>query len=190
MRIALVGRKGSGKNEVAFVLKHERGYEQLALADPMKAVAKMIFDWSDKDIEAHKEEVDPRYGISPREFLQVFGTDFAQHMLSQMFPEYKRTTGRLLWVRHLIDRLRWMGVGPASKIVVTDVRFPHEAEVLKREGFMLVRVVRSEYEDRHDSHESEQCVDLIQEDVRLMNQGTLEDLYSRVLDWIDKEDQE
>jgi hypothetical protein len=69
-------------------------------------------------------------------------------------------------------------------VVVTDVRFPNEAQHIRDHGGLVVRVERPGAQDdgaaRGSSHPSESLVDTITPDRTLLNDGTLEDLATRV----------
>lgn len=180
MIVGICGRKRAGKDTVGSMMIRYLGGRKRSLADPMKEVASIMFGWDAERIEQHKEETDPKWGISPRQFLQVFGTEFAQHMLSDMFPSYKAITGRKLWVNNLIDN--------ASKdnyyVFVCDVRFLHEAEAIRQQkGSMIIKVIRPGY-FCEDSHSSEQDIDKIEYDHLIVNDGTLDDLNVKVSDLV------
>ena len=82
--IGLSGYKGSGKDTVADFLCEKYGFIKYGFADPIKEIAKIMFDFSED--ETLKEVVDERWGISPREFYQKFGTEYGQFITGQMIP--------------------------------------------------------------------------------------------------------
>lgn len=64
---------------------------------------------------------------------------------------------------------------------VTDVRFPNEADHIRRAGGKIIKVVRPSLEGMQtDSHASETNIDKIDADFLLTNDGTLDDLASKV----------
>ena len=64
---------------------------------------------------------------------------------------------------------------PGTPVVLTDVRFPNEAEAIQAAGGRLVRVVRPG-QDTSDQHISETALDDLVADVEIQNDGTLDEL--------------
>jgi hypothetical protein len=110
-----------------------------------------------------------------RKFLQVVGT------------ELFRAEHPGIWVNLLIEEV--VDLDPSVNIIVVDARFNDEFEALKKAGFLLVKIIRTdaerEAEERVSSevarHASE--VDMLSYegfDHVIVNCGTLEDLYRSV----------
>lgn len=172
--VGIVGRKQSGKSTVAQIFE-ELGFKRYAFADPIREMLKIMFLWSDYNFstEERKETVDPIWGISPREGMQSLGTEYGQYLLMQLYPEYKETTQRNIWVqRFLIE----VGAHPEiTKWVIDDVRFPHEVEMLNENGAKLITVVRDSDSFKIDQHESEAYYNSITSDYIVYN-DTIEQL--------------
>lgn len=174
MLVGLVGCKRVGKDTFANYLVRKHGFVKKSLAYPMKRIACEIFGWTMEWIEEHKEEVDPEYGISPRQFLQDFGTNYMQTDLGSRYPQYSEVTGRQVWVKRLIKHLAREYTDTSSRIVVTDIRFIHEVYPLKACGFSLVKIIRDT--GISDSHPSEQDIPNIKADFEVYNNGVIEEL--------------
>lgn len=119
--IALAGRAGSGKSTCAKLLKDSAGAVEFSIADPLKRLAQSIMDFSDEQLwgtQAQKEAVDPRYGMSAREFLIRLG-DNARKVL-----------GDRVWIDGCRKAIRDSG---ARLVVVSDVRYANEAEIFALE---------------------------------------------------------
>lgn len=169
MLIGLTGAAGAGKGSVANVLVARYGFHELAFADPLyqavSAITGMPVEWL-KD-RRNKEQPIPWIGKSPRELLQLLGTDFGRKMVKES-----------LWV----DR----AMGAASeceKAVIADVRFDNEAEAVKDRGGVIWEVRRptkSCLVGASAAHESEAGVSRMFIDLFLPNDGTLEDLAGAV----------
>lgn len=102
-----------------------------------------------------------------RKFLQWVGTDWARSIKSDV------------WVNLLVER-----IGRLSRrdIIVTDVRFIDEFEALKKLGFVMVRLIRTEKSEqvaRHASETSAANADLPWDHI-IDNNGTLEELYAKL----------
>jgi hypothetical protein len=163
--IGLTGAAGAGKGEVASRLVRRHGFREMAFADPLyEAVSAIVgkpVAWLKE--RANKEEIIPWIGKSPRELLQLLGTEFGRKMIH---PE--------LWVRSAVER-----IDSSSPIVFTDVRFDNEAEAIQEAGGVIFEVIRPSVaclKSHTAAHESEQGI--MGEYVYLVieNTGSLGDL--------------
>lgn len=103
-----------------------------------------------------------------------------------------------VWVNYALNTISLTeAVYPDSHIIVKDVRQPNEARALKERGFIIVKVVANEDErvrrarknnDQFDvedfKHETEKAIDQITPDAIIYNEGSLEELYYTVEDFI------
>lgn len=164
MLIGLLGRKRCGKDTVASFLNQEYGFQRLAFADPMKAIIRAI---------------DP--------YVNEFGArlsdiDLEEDALKKAYPEYRRLLQRLGTeaVRENISQTFWIDLllrkaADYDNVVVSDVRFPDEAQAIRNAKGQIWKIERpgTFFED---SHASEAQVDLISYDRLIINDGTLSDL--------------
>lgn len=186
--IALCGRKRAGKNTAADALRtafhtYYSVEGEMAIADPIKRCVGNLFGFSERQLDGDQKEVpDHRWdGVTPRRVLQFFGTEMMQHKLQELLPG----VGRYFWTRALITRIRnfLLSRSPSSKqgIIITDVRFLHEQEELRRElerkdgrRVCFVKILRPELvndESEHASHASETDVDRLEADVVIENRS-------------------
>lgn len=85
-----------------------------------------------------------------------------------------------LWVNLLIDQVKRLDAEePECDIYVEDVRFPDEAEALKKQGFTLVKIVRPGVEKDSDVSETALC-GFEGWDLKLINNGSLEDYHEKL----------
>jgi hypothetical protein len=174
MIIGIAGHARHGKDTAADILVNNFGYHKLHLADPMKEACRIIFGWTDAHLHGDlKDEIDPRWGISPRHALQTLGTEWGQHKLSE-YDSFAEVTGRKLWVRSLLSRVR-------GSVVVADVRFPHEAEEIKARGGKIIMIHRPG-QGWDKTHSSERDVELIKPDLQIRNGGTIKQLEQILLE--------
>jgi len=179
MIVALVGKKRSGKDTVANVLVNEYGFVRYGFADPIKIVVKYLFDWNEDHTNGKlKEIIDSKWGISPRQVMQWFGTEAMQLSICQTFPEFEKVIGRKFWVRKFVlmyeEQIR--ETGTALNYVISDVRFPHEVSELKGTDKVLIVKIERNMNGFVDTHESERYIDLIEPDIVLHNNSTIENL--------------
>ena len=87
MLIGLVGKKGSGKDTTADFLVEKFDFKKKAFADPLKSVVQKLFLLEKDDLydPIKKETIDPRWGMSPRQMMQMVGTDMVRSFLGKDF---------------------------------------------------------------------------------------------------------
>ena len=184
MIIGISGKKRSGKDTTAGYFK-QFGFAKYSLADPMKDVCRIVFDFDDKQLYGdEKEVIDPRYGISPRAALQDLGTDWAQFGLCERHEGFKKTVGRSIWVKRFINIRNKQEQN--AKFVIPDIRFQHEIEELsklkEKEKVVIIRVTRPSLVSK-DEHYSESGIqNLVGVDYDVINDGTVEQLYGKLDD--------
>jgi hypothetical protein len=176
MLIGITGHKRNGKDTIADIFVKHFEFEKHALADLMKEACCVIFGWTRDYIEEHKEDEDPRWGLSPRQALILLGTEYGQYTLGEI-PSFRKKTGRLLWVKSLLGKY----VQFEDNWVISDVRFPHEEQHIHSLGGTIIRVVRPSIVPNLE-HESEAAVCDVKSDFTIMNDGSLKDLENAVLD--------
>ena len=178
--IGVTGVKRSGKDSIAVRLVEEYGFVRYAFADPIKIACKGIFGFTDEQCWGDlKDVVDEYWKITPRKIFQIFGTELFQYELPKHAKELA-DIGRGFWV-YVFARWyeRQLAKYPDIKIVVTDVRFPFEADMITRLGGTIIKVARSEQLDP-DMHASETEMNLIPYSDLIENTGSLTDLYHKI----------
>lgn len=176
MLIGLVARKQSGKSTFADYLVKEYSFINQAFADPIKDACKIIFDFSDEQTEGVlKEVMDKRWGITPRQAFQIIGTDVFRQHLPKTVPGLKEI-GDQFW----IERFKiWYRKNMDKNVIVSDVRFPNEAQLIRDMGGVIVKIQRSGVKNG-DTHISETLIDNIEEDSMIRNDFSLETYYQHI----------
>jgi len=171
--IGVVGRKGSGKDTLAdYVMRSStKKIEKVSMASPIKDACRILFDLSEEQLHGNlKEDVDKRWGLTPRSMFQWLGTDVFRERFDTNF-----------WITHAENRIR-RNLDSHDMIIIPDIRFVNEAEmVMSFKNHMLIRVVRSDRKD--DPHKSETEMDRIPAswiDHVITNDGSLDEFYSKV----------
>lgn len=198
--IGVVGRKRNGKDTIADYLISKYNFNKYSFADPLKRGCMAMFGFTEAQVFGElKDEIDPLWGCKPRDVLQVMGTELCQYHIQEYIPAFK-DIGRLVWVRRFEqwyknelsqadefnnslsgkqiitdDKSKQIDV----KVVLSDVRFIHEAETIKKLGGEIWKVVRPGT-DVGDFHASEKELDEIEFTHLIENNSTLEDLYRKV----------
>ena len=178
MLIGICGKARSGKDTVTDILTAEYYYNQYFFAKPLKDACKVIFDLTHEQLYGdEKEVVDHRWGISPRQMLQVFGTDIMQYMFGEVLPQFKDKIYRSFWVEKF---KHWYQANNHKDIVVSDVRFEHELKAIKEFDGIIFKVDASKRLVSTDEHASENELNDVEWDFCIDNNGTLEELHKQV----------
>jgi hypothetical protein len=168
MIIGLSGYAQSGKDSTAELLCLNYGYTRLAFADPMRQALITINPKLDSITRVSDLVEDYGWDVAKknpevRRLLQVLGTDFGRKML-----------GDDVWINIALS-----GIKPEDKIVVSDVRYPNEAEAIKKLGGTVWRINRHNH-SAVNGHTSEHAMDNYMFNYVIYNDGTLDDLSDEV----------
>lgn len=187
--IALCGAAGSGKDTVADMLPARK----LAFADALyREVAEAwgveqhvlrcrdtketptgilaLFRCADDSFVAESHLAD-HWGVarSPRQILQWWG-------------DYRRAQDPDYFVQQTAADVAFARNEGCSPVVITDVRFPNEAALVRQLGGQLWQIRRPGYEAGGTGHASDTDGCEFRPDVVLENFGSLDDLRRTVLD--------
>src|SRR5258706_4604274 len=136
MILGLSGKAGSGKDTVAALLGKRTGAVRVAFADKLKAAVGAVFDFTHEQMydAAKKEEIDPFWEETPRRVLQEVG----QHM---------RKLDSDIWVKAALRSC----TDTSKDYVITDVRYPNEADAIVACGGKVIRIYRPDRRDLADA---------------------------------------
>lgn len=177
MIIGLSGVARSGKDTAAVYLEKEYGFQRVAFADKLKEIALVLNPYVPGVYAGYHtmQEMVEQYGWdelkdrSPdaRRFLQVLGTEVGRNMF-----------GEDCWVNLAL----YENGKPKDGIVVSDVRFPNEAEAIRDIGGVVARIERpgAGLAGGAELHPSETALDNFTFDVYLPNKGSIEDFYASI----------
>ena len=173
--IGLTGPAGCGKDTVADLLTTHAGFYKMAFADSLRsevcnafyvtpvcltqretkehpisclALAKCTDQaFVDRMVVLHQaggNPINPNAPRSPRQIMQWWGTD------------YRRSANPGYWVKKSADRIHQLLTQRiANRIVITDLRFDNEADLVTRHGGLIWRVTRPGCEVAPGAHVSE-----------------------------------
>jgi hypothetical protein len=173
MIIGFLGRKRNGKDTCADYLVEKYDCIKIAFADPIKEIIKILFNLSDEQLYGDKkEEVDVNWGVSPRNIMQFIGTEIFRNKIGALLPEIKDD----FWVKSFEAKIKHMDNNKI--ILVSDVRFQNEVDVIKKLGGIIIKVERPAMKMDYDAHISESLIDNITNyNYLIKNDKTLELLY-------------
>lgn len=156
----------SGKTTIANALVAREGYQRIAFADPLKAMTCRFLeslgyreDQAQRMVYIDKEVVIPQLGVTTRHLLQTLGTEWGRQCVH---PDVWLKCWSETAVRH-------------AKVVVDDVRFSNEAQLIRDTGGELWCVVRPG-QAAHTDHASEGGLAGWEFDRVICNDGTMREL--------------
>lgn len=162
--VGIAGRAGSGKNTLGGMIP---GAVVVQLADPIYAGLATMLGVPEALLRHRqfKEQPIGWLGKSPRQLLQTLGTEWGRDGVASD-----------LWIgiaRRRIEALRDAG---AAVVVIADVRFENEADMIRADGGQVWHVRRAAATATPADHSSETGVAMRDGDVTIDNDGTLDDL--------------
>jgi hypothetical protein len=163
MIIGLSGYARSGKDTVANFLVEEHGFKRLAFADTIREFLLKINPIAFDDMRV-------------AELVQIYGWDVAKskdevrRLLQDIGVAARNMFGSDFWVEQAFAK-----ADPTVNYVVSDVRFPNEADYIKDLAGSVWRINRWGVAPIN-KHESEVAMDMYDFDVVLDNDGTIKKL--------------
>lgn len=170
MIVGLTGKKGAGKDMVGSYLVEQHGFVRVSFAAPLKESVAALFDIPVEQLETWKN--DPHaivsIGIAVEEGWMVGGRTMTVRQFLQRYgtEAHRECFGDGFWIDLAAAEIRHKAFQQNLNVVVTDVRFDNEAELIRTLGGQVVRIWRPEAEHSDDSHASEQ---LPQADYAIVN---------------------
>lgn len=175
--IGIIGQKRAGKDTMADYIIKNYNYTKKSLSDPLKDACKSIFLLSDEQLYGNEKEVpDKRWnGSTPRQLLQVVGTQLFREDLNKYIPQLNELSNTI-WIHHFE---LWYAKNKDKKIVIPDIRFNDEAQMIKNNGGVLIKINRGEF-SKTDLHKSEQELEDIMADAYIFNNSSIDELYNTI----------
>jgi len=149
-------------------------WRRYAFAKPIKEACKIIFGFSQEQIEDRilKESPDQFWGFAPRRAMQLLGTEYGRDMMDKQ-----------IWIKRAeleIKKNAEENVGT----IITDVRFQNEADWLRSQpnAMLIYLKVPNLVRDEKYNHESEAGISEADTDFVIVNDKSLgiNNLYSQI----------
>ena len=188
--IGVLGKKRHGKDTFAARLTSSHGFTRLAFADPMREGLLALDPLVTIDFDAVGPLREATSGVEIFHGAQTVrlatlvkhagweaakGTREVRRLLQRFGTEAGREIhGEDVWVDATTRQVEAVD-GPG--VVITDVRFPNEAERVTSLGGVTVRVVNPRVPVSDDAHPSETALDDYRADFTVWNSSTIEDLH-------------
>ena len=185
--IGLCGKAGHGKNSIADILTKLYGYQQLSFAGPLKSGSSELFQIPLETMENRnlKEIKIERFGASPRKILQIMGDVLRKNVDEDFLLKILGWKIEELWGSTEI---------PKRPIVITDVRFDKEAQLVHAFANSAIwkvdssiRTPESILKNNTKFHSTEQGISSKYITAFVDNNGTIQDLEKIIMDIVPKE---
>ncbi|MFW6129566.1 MAG: hypothetical protein ACOC56_00190 [Atribacterota bacterium] len=157
--IGLYGQSRAGKDTTADILVREYNFKKFSFAKKGKDILKNVFGFTEEQLETDlKEKIDERYGKTPR---------FAMQHLINAFRDFYSD----VWVDYVEKQIKDVDLA-----VISDVRMSNEAEMVKRNGGLLIKIERPSLKSIENPHETDVGMKNEKPYITLVNDGTIKDL--------------
>lgn len=168
--IGMTGLAGSGKSEVAKILEKSREATTVSFAAPLKMMLSILVPAG--TLKTDRPPV--LCGKTYREALQTLGTDWGRDMI-----------GKDIWCNAAmmaIDRIHKLD--PDHLVIIDDVRFDNEAELIVQKGGIVIGIERPNLVAMQ--HASEAGVSDHLKVGTIHNNGTVQELEEAVLNLLSR----
>lgn len=205
--IGISGKKRSGKDEVGkYIQEWNTSFKVKKFADKVKDIVCLLLGCTRKQLENEEWRTTPlgeEWWMYTDDCHQEPYLGGDMKMLDGYNTKLQKTTPRLLmqligtecgrdiltpnvWVnatmkeyKPILNKWREGGKRGYPNWVITDVRFPNEVHAIEKAGGIVIRVERPGIISM-DMHESETSLDAYDFTYKIINDGTLEDLRSKL----------
>jgi len=175
MNMNLVGIAGlprTGKDTIAEYLEDRYGFEVTSFARPLKEATKALFHLDDFEAfdDAVKDMPIQPWNLSPREMWCALADGVKYRFGDDIFVK--------LWAHQVM-------LGDADNIVVSDVRYEAEADMVRKMGGKIIHLSRPDaprLAGQIAQHSSNKGIEVKVGDYVLSNDGSLDELYGKVDD--------
>jgi hypothetical protein len=166
--IGLTGPKGSGKTAVAKYLEAAYFFHRDAFAAPIKDMAATGLGFTQAQLYGAEKEtpLEVLDGHTPREAFLAIGEGL------------RNSLGPNIWVDLLFRRIERLGA-TTPRVVIEDVRMPHEAEAIRRRGGQILYILRPGIEVT--DHYTEKSIGLGDADHIFRNNATIAEVCNLIM---------
>ena len=169
--IAICGSKRAGKDTLANIISNDLNvdFEHVKISQKLKTMCQTLFNFSDEQIETDlKEDIDPKWNITPRKAMQFMGTEIMQYKIQDLLGP---GIGREFWINSLLESFDRQ----SRNYVISDLRFHHEYRRIRQIGGIIVKIVDNDIVNI-DNHISENEFQQFDVDFIVDNTGRKGDL--------------
>lgn len=164
--LGISAKSQGGKDTMADHLVQHYDFIRGSFAEPLKYGTAMLCHCVLQDLHTQKgkAKINEFTGVTNRVLLQAIGTIMRKNLgpaiaeITGTEPEVTKNEG--FWVNNLLYRMK-TDLGPHSGVVITDLRYPNEVEMIKAAGGIVIRHNRRNWtpDPKVNSHSSETALD-------------------------------
>ena len=192
--VAISGRKRSGKGTTASWFIENDNFAPVKFADTLKRMLKVLFeDWGlnealiERLIESDLKELPLPWTRETSDFTDIpdvltqilMGGKSSRYAMQKLGTEWRDMLSLSLWT-DVTERRIHLHWAKNERVVVDDMRFPHELESMRDMGALLIKVRNPKLPPNTDTHASEQELPDHLFDIVLDNDGTIAELHCKV----------
>jgi dephospho-CoA kinase len=184
MLIGISGKIGSGKSVICNEFKNV-GFIEDNFANSLKQIGEIIgFEhYQLYGTQEQKLEINNKWNISGREFMQKFGTELCRNYLKQIIPNMKIDNNNSIWVQIIKNKID--NEYKNKNVIIGDCRFLDEFKMIKDNGGIIIKIIREKINDNKSNdiydyiinheknHSSETTIDNIIPDIIINNNKDL-----------------
>lgn len=170
--IGLSGLARCGKDTLAKMLYDAFRVERISFAEPIREALRAMMGLTDEHFHGELKEVPiPWLGKSPRQLMQTLGTEWGREIVNDS-----------LWLLIAEQKIKAFH-DDMKHVVVTDVRFENEADFIRANGGVVWHITRANA-TKVQIHASESGIAFKPQlgDIRIENNGTLDELFDEAVD--------
>ena len=187
--ILLCGKKKSGKDTIAEYLVDNYNFKHYKITQKLKDCVKVLFNIDDYHYDNHKEEVLPEWGVSTRQLMQFIGTEMFQYKIQELIPNIEKN----FWIKLFFNNffINENFINSRNQVVVSDLRFIHEYEYIKKMcdknnlKMIILKIDRNNIIN-NDTHISENELINIPYNFSLNNHSDISYLYMNINNFMKK----
>jgi hypothetical protein len=170
--IGLHGLARTGKDTAANYLASQYAFMAYAFAAPLKTALQLMFNLTEEQLNGALKEVPlANIGKSPRELMQLLGTEWGRHLVHNDLW--------LLLARQQLDDALEFNNQWLQGFVINDVRFENEATWIRAQGGTVLHLLRPDAAPVNP-HVSEAGVAIHDNDFVIQNDADLQHLYAQL----------
>jgi len=172
MVIAIIGEKRVGKDMAFNIIKEALPeWERIGLADEIKSIVSDVLHIPLNIFENMKNN---ETMLMPRVTARTILQDLGQRL--------KLNFGKEIWCEQALNKMI-----PSINYVITDIRFPFELGYFKKlDDVIAIRILRDTNVGK-DNHPSETSSKDIEADYEVVNNGTMAEFKTKILDILKEE---
>lgn len=182
MLLGMIGKAQSGKTTAAEVFVREGGFKRVRFADPIKKMVRQLLisaqipedqTWEYLDGDLREEPIPVLNGVTARYLMQTLGTEWGRMQV-----------GPYLWLNLTKEEIQ-RHLNSGYNVIVDDVRFLNEVNLLRGMGGRIVEVQRPGLPETPTyKHASEK--QKLNYDVAIFNTGTKDQFEQEVKRFMDE----